>query len=234
MAVPKLLRMRLGDDHVGLVSIPADYACEPRFASQRPEPASALVRRAAEDRPVLHDEHVIGMPGLTRRLASDGRHIVAGVPRVVDIREVDAPEAAFFIGGPHDVAADIALDIVRTHPVSEPILRTVRMHVQGSPEPRTLPWASLVAHIDEVHIAERTLAELVAADDGLDPAAALGIYETPAMRLARQRRHGDGGGGRRTLDHRIGRRKDLLRRPVDLANSSRLADIAYIQGYDTL
>ena len=75
------------------------------------------------------------MPGLTRRLASDGRHIVAGVPRVMDIREVDAPEAALFIGGPHDVAADIALDIVDAHAVSEAIFRTVRMHVQRSPEP---------------------------------------------------------------------------------------------------
>src|SRR5438046_429762 len=174
------------------------------------------------------------MPGLTRRLASVGRHIVAGVPRIVYIREVDAPEAAFFIGGAHDVAADIALDIVRTHPVSEPILRTVRMHVQGSPEPRNLPRASLVAHIDEVHIAERTLAKLVAADDGLDAAAALGIHETPAMRLARQRRHGDGGGGRRILDHRIERRTVLLIRPVDLADSLRIADIADIQDDETL
>ena len=49
------------------------------------------------------------------------------------------------------------------------------MHVQGSPEPRNLPRATLVAHIDEVQVAERTLAELVAADYGLDPLAGLGI-----------------------------------------------------------
>ena len=54
------------------------------------------------------------------------------------------------------------------------------------------------------------------------------------MRLARQRRHGDGGGGRRILDHEIERRTVLLIRPVDLADSLRIVDIADIQDDETL
>src|SRR5512145_2472509 len=46
--------------------------------------------------------------------------------------------------------------------------------------PRNFPRAALVARSDEVQVAERTLAELVATDDGLYPLAGLGIYETPA------------------------------------------------------
>src|SRR5262245_38435438 len=211
------------DDHIRLIRIPVDDAAEPRGGAQRPETAGALVRRAAEDHPVVHDEHVIGMPGLTDGIAPGGRHIPGDGLRVVDVGEVDAPEAAFFPGAVDDIAADIPLDIVDAHAVAEPIFRTVRMHVQGRPEPRNLPRATLVAHIDEVHVAERTLAELVATDDGFDPAAGRGINEAPAMRLARQRRHGDGGGSWRVRDHRIERRTVLLVGPVDLTDHLRTA-----------
>ena len=55
------------DDSALLTAIgpraPADCPPEPRGASQRPKRAGALVRRAAKDNPVFHDEHVIGMPG---------------------------------------------------------------------------------------------------------------------------------------------------------------------------
>src|SRR5512134_1786067 len=123
------------DNHIRFVRVPFDLPAEPPLVSERPESSGALVRRAAEDDPVFRDEHIIGMPGPTCGIAPGGRHKVGGVLRVVDIGEVDAPEAAFFPGAMDDLAADVPLDVVSTHPVSEPVLRTIRMHVQRRPEP---------------------------------------------------------------------------------------------------
>ena len=51
---------------------------------------------------------------------------------------------AFFPDAVHDVAADIALDVVDSHAVSEPVFGTVGVHVEGDRKPEiSLGVASL-------------------------------------------------------------------------------------------
>ena len=135
MVMMLILLSSCSDDHVRLIHVPADLPCKAGLIAQCPQSPSALIRRAAEDDAVFRDEYVIGMAGLARGVAPDGRHELGSVLRVVDVGVIDAPEAAFFPGAVDDVATNVALHIVRAHTVSETVFRTVGMHVERRPEP---------------------------------------------------------------------------------------------------
>src|SRR5262245_66452293 len=104
-------------------------------------------------------------PASGRRIAPNGWNVVGDRLRVVQIRNVNPPEAALFPGAPNNIPPYHPLDIVNAHPSSRPIRRTIAMQIQRKPEPRNLLRTRLVSNIEDMRIAERTLAELIGSDN---------------------------------------------------------------------
>src|SRR5262245_54121216 len=127
-------------------------------------------------------------PASGRRIAPDGWNIVGERPRVMKIRNVNAPETTLFPGAPNDIPPYHPPDIVNAHASPRPIRRAIPMQIQGKPKPRDFLGTRLVPNIEDMRIAERTLAELIGGDNVIGRPAIVRNNDAHAMRLAWQRR----------------------------------------------
>src|SRR5204862_1149355 len=112
-----------------------------------------------------HFVHIVGMTASTHRIAAHRWNEPGGRLRVMDVRDVGGPKATFFPGAPDQVIGDVADHVVSAHSIPAPIRRTVPVKIERKLEVGNLPGKRLVADIDDVHVAEGTLAELVFTDN---------------------------------------------------------------------
>src|SRR6266542_7037051 len=140
--------------HIFIIRRPRDRAFHARRMTHDPK-AAAGIRRACEHQSVVVNEHVVGVAGIRVYPAKHRRDEMADGLRRVRIGNVDGPEAGILPGAENNISLNHSFDIVNTKAPARPVGRT--KSVQGEPESRNLHRIFLVAHVNDVHVTERTM-----------------------------------------------------------------------------